>query len=113
MPPPPTSPRLAAPVAIGLLCLVWGSTWYGIRICLVEEQQPPLTSAAVRFLIAAVAMALLAPLLRAREGVPPPPVWLWCSSGLLNFAGCYGILYVAELVVPSGPAAVLWGSSRC
>lgn len=107
MSPPPL--RLANSLLIALLCLVWGSTWYGIRICLVEEAQPPLTSAAVRFLIAAIAMAAIAPLLRRREGVPPPPRWLWCTSGITNFAGCYGILYTAELVVPSGPAAVLWG----
>lgn len=92
-----------------MLCLAWGSTWYGIRVCLVEEGQPPLTSAAVRFLIAAIAMAFVTPLLRRREGVPAPRPWLWCMSGLCNFAACYGILYFAELVVPSGPAAVLWG----
>lgn len=107
MPLPTPAPRLAASLAIALLCVVWGSTWYGIRVCL--EDQPPLTSAAARFLIAACAMAVLAPLLRRREGAPPPKTWLWCTSGLTNFAGCYGILYVAELVVPSGPAAVLWG----
>lgn len=98
---------LRTSLAIGLLCLIWGSTWYGIRICL--QEQPPLTSAAARFLIAAIAMALVAPHLRARERVPPPATWLWIVCGLTNFAGSYGILYVAELVVPSGPAAVLWG----
>ncbi|MCA8952331.1 MAG: EamA family transporter [Planctomycetes bacterium] len=94
-------------LAIALLCLVWGSTWYGIRICLAE--QPPLTSAAARFLIAGIATAALVPVLRRREGLPPPRPWLWMASGLTNFAGSYGILYVAEQVVPSGPAAVLWG----
>ena len=107
MPPPPQPLRVTTSLAIGLLCLVWGSTWYGIRICL--EEQPPLTSAAVRFFVAAIAMAALAPVLRRREGVPSPKPWLWIASGLTNFAGTYGILYVAELVVPSGPAAVLWG----
>lgn len=103
----PSSPRLATTLAIALLCLVWGSTWYGIRVCL--QEQPPLTSAALRFLLAAIAMAMVTPMLRRREGVPAPPTWLWCTSGLCNFSACYGILYVAELVVPSGPAAVLWG----
>ncbi|MCA8977020.1 MAG: EamA family transporter [Planctomycetes bacterium] len=105
--PPPS--RLYASLAIALLCLVWGSTWYGIRVCIYLEQQPPLTSAAVRFLIAALAMAAVTPVLRRHENAPPPKAWLWVTAGLTNFSGCYGILYVTERVVPSGPAAVLWG----
>lgn len=106
MPRPPAASWTTS-FAITVLCVVWGSTWYGIRICL--EEQPPLTSAAVRFLVAALAMAAVAPWLQRRERAPAPPTWLWCVSGLTNFAGGYAILYVAELVVPSGPAAVLWG----
>lgn len=95
------------PAAIGLLCLVWSSTWYAIRICL--EEQPPLASAAARFWLAGAAMALAAPWLRARERQPAPPAWLWGLVGTLNFAGSYGVLYCAEQVVPSGIAAVLFG----
>lgn len=105
----PTKPSVRQAIAIALLCIIWGSTWYGIRICLVLERQPPLLSAGLRFLVAAGAMALLVPMLRRRENLPPPPTWLWITSGLTNFAGCYGILYIAEGTVPSGPAAVLWG----
>jgi drug/metabolite transporter (DMT)-like permease len=103
---PPTTNSLAVPALIALLCVVWSSTWWAIRICL--EHQPPLSSAAVRFLIAGIAMAALAPLLQRREAAPPPPLWLWSIAGACNFAGSYGILYVAETVVPSGIAAVLW-----
>lgn len=97
------------PAQIALLCLIWGSTWWAIRLCV--EVQPPLTSAALRFLIASLAMAALTPLLRRHEGTPPPappPVWLWSLAGATNFAGSYGVLYVAEQHVRSGTAAVLW-----
>jgi len=89
-----------------LLCLVWGSTWWGIRLCL--EVQPPLWSAAMRFALASVLMVMLAPALRRLENAPAPPRWLWITSGLTNFAGSYGIIYVVEQHLPSGIAAVLW-----
>lgn len=103
----PTAPgRAAIPFAIVVLCLIWGSTWWAIRICL--EDQPPLTSAALRFLLAGAAMAAATPLLRRLDRLPPPTTWLWLVTGTTSFAGSYGVLYVAEQNVPSGVAAVLW-----
>lgn len=104
---PDAQPRpLVVPALIALLCLIWGSTWWAIRVCL--EVQPPLSSAALRFLVAGAAMAALAPALRRVDRAPPPPAWLWLATGTLSFAGSYGVLYVAEQTVPSGAAAVLW-----
>ncbi|HEU4419234.1 MAG TPA: EamA family transporter [Planctomycetota bacterium] len=98
--------RFTVPLLVALLCLVWGSTWWAIRLCL--HDQPPLSSAALRFCIAGLLMAALSPRLARLEAAPPPPRWLWITSGLTNFAGSYGVLYAAETVVPSGIAAVLW-----
>jgi drug/metabolite transporter (DMT)-like permease len=103
-------PRPAPWVAnacIALLCLVWGSTWVVIKEGL--EDLPPLTSAAARFGLAGAAMALLARVLREREGGGDPPRWLWLSLGLLNFALSYGLVYFAETVLASGLVSVLWG----
>jgi len=97
---------LLVPGSITLLCLIWGSTWWAIRLCLLD--QPPLSSAALRFLIAGATMAAAAPVLRRVDRAPPPPPLLWLATGTLNFAGSYGLLYVAEQTVPSGVAAVLW-----
>lgn len=91
---------------IALLCLIWGSTWWAIRVSL--QDLPPLTAAAARFLLAAVCMVPLVRLLGGREPGTPPPTWLWLALGLCNFAGSYGILYWTEQTVPSGIAAVLW-----
>jgi drug/metabolite transporter (DMT)-like permease len=98
--------RPAVPLLVALLCLIWGSTWIAIRFGL--QDQPPLSSAAVRFLIAGAAMALLTPWLGAREASPPPSAPVWIAAGTCNFAISYGVLYIAETVVPSGIAAVLW-----
>ncbi len=105
-PPSPAATSRLVPALIVLLCLVWGSTWWAIRICL--QDQPPLTSAALRFLVAGAAMALLVPRLRTLDPLPSPPAWLWLATGTTSFAGSYGLLYVAERTVPSGVAAVLW-----
>ena len=91
---------------ITVLCLAWSSTWWAIRICL--EEQTPLSSAAVRFVIAGITMAAVTPKLRKWENAPPPPTWLWALCGITNFGAAYGILYCAETAVPSGIAAVLW-----
>ena len=106
LPPRSRQPGLLGIALVAVLCLVWSSTWWAIRICL--EEQPPLSSAAVRFLIAGTAMALVTPWLQKRENAPPPPTWLWMICGITNFGAGYGILYCAETVVPSGIAAVLW-----
>lgn len=98
--------RFVVPASIALLCLIWGSTWWAIRLCLLD--QPPLSSAAVRFIAAGALMVLLVPALRRVDRAPPPPAWLWIVTGVTNFAGAYGLLYVGEQHVPSGVAAVLW-----
>lgn len=91
---------------VGILCLIWGSTWLVIKEGL--KDLPPLTSASVRFGVAAAVMFMVAPFLSAREGGESPPTWLWLSSGLLNFTATYGLVYVAETVLPSGLVSVLW-----
>lgn len=105
-PVPPLPAGRLVPALIVLLCLIWGSTWWAIRICL--HDQPPLTSAALRFLVAGAAMAALATRWRKADSLPSPPTWLWLVTGATCFAGSYGLLYVAERTVPSGVAAVLW-----
>ena len=102
---PPSAFAVGALVA--LLCAIWGSTWIVIRGGL--EVLPPYTSAAARFVVAALAMALVTALLRRREGGASPPTWLWMTLGLLNFFGSYAIVYRTETLLPSGLVALLWG----
>lgn len=96
------------PFLIALLCAIWGSTWWAIRLCLADGNQPPLSSAALRFVLAGLAMAAATPHLLRLDPKPAPSKWLWLATGTCSFAGSYGVLYVAEQVVPSGIAAVLW-----
>jgi drug/metabolite transporter (DMT)-like permease len=98
---------LVANGSIAVMCIVWGSTWLVIREGL--DDIPPFTSAAVRFLVAGLAMSAVMPILGAKEGGHAPPVWLWVVLGLTNFAASYGIVYRTETILPSGLVSLLWG----
>jgi drug/metabolite transporter (DMT)-like permease len=94
-------------LVIGVLCLLWGSTWVVIKGGL--EHLPPLSAAAMRFALAALIMLVVGPALARREGGERPPLRLSASLGLFNFAGSYAIVYIAETALPSGLVSVLWG----
>ncbi len=99
-------PALVANVGFALLCLIWGSTWLVIRTGL--EDLPPFTSLAIRFSVAAAVFIAVAGPLHRREGGKRPSLALSFIMGACSFAGPYGILYWAEVVIPSGLASVLW-----
>jgi drug/metabolite transporter (DMT)-like permease len=90
------------------VCLIWGTTYLGIRVTL--ETMPPAPMAALRWLIAA---AILVAFLRIKgEPLPPPSRWggIALMGFLLLFLGNGGVVY-AELWVSSGLAAVLVGTA--
>ena len=102
-PPSPRERRLAY-LAWTAVCIIWGTTYLGIRITL--ETMPPALMASLRWLIAS---ALLIGYMRAR-GEPLPPSSRWGGIALMGFlllfVGNGGVAY-AEQWVPSGLAAVL------
>lgn len=106
---PGPAPRpVVVALLLGLISLVWGSTWLVIRVGLRDV--PPLTGAGIRFVLAGSVMALLAPLLARREGGGRPP-----AAAILLQAGCqfcanYALVYWAETVLPSGLVSVLWSA---
>ena len=90
------------------VCLIWGTTYMGIRISL--ESMPPALIGGLRWTIAGT---LLAVYVRA-TGQPLPPPSRWGSIALLGFLllglGNGGVVF-AEQWVPSGLAAVLVATS--
>jgi drug/metabolite transporter (DMT)-like permease len=86
------------------VCVIWGTTYLGIRICL--ESMPPALMGGLRWTIAGT---LLAVYVRAR-GEVLPPVSRWGGIALMSFLllglGNGGVVF-AEQWVPSGLAAVL------
>jgi drug/metabolite transporter (DMT)-like permease len=99
-------PRYTPLVLLALLTvyLVWGSTYYGIRVAI--ETLPPMGMLAVRFLVAG---AVLYAFLRWR-GAPAPTLREWRSCavvGTLLLGGGTGLVTLAERDVSSSVAAMV------
>src|SRR5580658_1789125 len=91
-------------LAFSIIYFVWGSTFLAIRVGVHEV--PPLLFAAMRFLVAGL---VLYGWMVAR-GEPSPSRRQWASAcvlALLIFVCDYGLLFWAEMRVPSGVAAVM------
>ena len=88
-----------------VLCGIWGSTWLFIKLGL--EDLPPITFAAIRFILAAI---ILSAIILAR-GVRWPRSrhdWILIAVvGVLQFSLNYGLVFWGEQHIPSGLAAVL------
>jgi drug/metabolite transporter (DMT)-like permease len=91
-----------------LVVLIWSSTWLVIKEGL--HDLPPLLSAGLRFVLAALVMAGVAKVLARREGGDRPARWLVLVMGVTNFAISYGATYWAETELDSGLVAVLWAT---
>jgi drug/metabolite transporter (DMT)-like permease len=108
MPEPPTPPGAArTSLAFATCTLIWGSTFLFIRIG--NDTVPPLWAATLRLVIAAVVMvALVRALGRRLPRGPALRAAAW--YGLFQFGFNVPLLYWGELVVPSGPAAVVYAT---
>jgi drug/metabolite transporter (DMT)-like permease len=100
--------RKLALLAWMAVCVLWGTTYLGIRVCL--ETMPPMLMAGLRWTIAGV---LLAGYLLAR-GERLPRASTWGGITLLGFLmmvlGNGGVVW-AEQTVPSGLTAVIVAAS--
>ena len=96
-------------VAAYIACaLIWGTTWFAIRVSIEREVGfPMLAAVALRFAIAAV---LLLPLAIRANAWPKGRVWWWLvAAGVLD-AIAYVLVYVGEDRIPGGLAAVMYGT---
>ena len=100
--------RRNAYLAWATICLVWGTTYLGIKVAL--ESIPPFLMGGLRYVIAG---SILAAFLRLQG--KPMPAWnalpgFLLSGALLLGVGNGGVIW-AEMFVPSGLAAVMIAST--
>jgi drug/metabolite transporter (DMT)-like permease len=97
-------PRWKTLIAFAIIYLVWGSTFYAIRVGVHEV--PPLLLAALRFTVAGAILFTWA--VARSERLPSRREWAATALvALLIFVVDYGFLFWAEQRVPSGTAAVI------
>jgi drug/metabolite transporter (DMT)-like permease len=90
------------------LCLIWGSTWYFIKITL-NAGMPPMYGVGIRFFFSGLLFFLI--LLFRKESIPinKQSIKLYLSFALLNFSLSYGITYWATQYIYSSISAIIWG----
>jgi drug/metabolite transporter (DMT)-like permease len=101
-------PYFGAYLALGCVCILWGTTYLGIRIAV--ETIPPPTLMCVRYLLSgglmlAGAKVKGATFPRGRE------VWTTSAYGVLTIGVGTGCLAFAEQWIPSGLSALMLGAS--
>jgi drug/metabolite transporter (DMT)-like permease len=112
------SRRLLALVSLTILMIVWGSTFLVTKQAV--DEVPPLTLGALRYLIAAGALALIA-IPQGRRALLRPPLTLGQLVALsvsgaslfiiaLNYALLWGSVTQAALIYALTPAAVALGA---
>jgi drug/metabolite transporter (DMT)-like permease len=89
--------------AFAILYLVWGSTFLGIRVAV--ETIPPLSMAALRFLVAGAILLMASS--RAR---PRPTMLHWRNAAIVGaffFLGNHGLVSTAARYIPSSLACLI------
>ncbi|HEY9180614.1 MAG TPA: EamA family transporter [Candidatus Baltobacteraceae bacterium] len=93
--------------AYALMCSIWGTTWFGIKISL--QYVPPMAGAGLRFIIAGLATYAIALAMRKTLPVRRMPWKLIAVLAVFLFGLNYILTYTAETHVSSGLTAVLFG----
>ncbi len=99
------SGRIAA--AYVTCALIWGTTWFAIRVCIRPGGYPTFDALALRFAIASVVLLPLA--VRARPWPRGKAARYLVLAGVLDAVG-YLLVYLGEERISGGMASVVYGT---
>jgi drug/metabolite transporter (DMT)-like permease len=92
-------------VAFALLCIVWGTTYLGIRVAL-DEKIPPFLLSGIRHIIAG-AIFMVYCLAKGHKIPSKEILFKLCFIGILMIIGGNALVCWAEQFIPSGLTAVI------
>ena len=102
----PRKRRLLPWIALGVIYVVWGSTYLAIAV--VVKEQPPMAAAALRFLVAGLVMTAIAAVVDRKQPRPTRrQVADYAFVGVLLLGFGNGFVMWAEKYIPSGIAALI------
>jgi drug/metabolite transporter (DMT)-like permease len=103
--------RIPVVIAYVACAIIWGTTYFAIRVCIAPGGYPTYVAAAFRFVIAALILGAIVAFGAARPLPKGRRAWAWLvAAGLLNFAG-YALVYTAEESIPGALGAVVYGTA--
>lgn len=100
--------RIELWAALGVVYLVWGSTYLGIKVAV--RTLPPLLTGGTRFLAAAVVLAGILTVARRPLRASRREALSAAGLGVVLLACGVGLVHVAETRIDSGVAAMIAGS---
>ncbi len=105
------------PERVGIVCayvacaLVWGTTWFAIRLSVAPDGFPPFMSVAMRCTVAALIVAAFSLAGKVKTQKPSSDQILWLAlAGALSAVG-FGLVYTAEKWISGGICSILNATS--
>jgi len=102
------SERLLKWLGFVLLCVIWGSTWFAIKIGL--ESLPPFSAVALRFTLATLILFVVMRVRGERIPFDRSSVSLYITLAILSFSIPFALVYWGEVYIGSGLAAILFAA---
>lgn len=96
---------LSAYIALGAICLIWGTTYLALRIGVLHF--PPFLFVVIRQLVSGFLLATLAFVFAGAKWPSRENVFRQATAGFLMITLGNGLVAYAEVLIPSGVAAIL------
>ncbi len=91
-----------------LLCVIWGTTWIGIKISL--EGLPPFQGAALRFTVALILLSGFIIIKKIPLRIPRRDFLIVSASAFLMYTLDYGLIYWGEQFLSAGVTAIFFAT---
>ena len=96
-------------IAYALLSVIWGTSWYALKISL-NEGMVPSYAVGIRFLFGGLIFWLIMIFRRERLPLNKRAISIYLQFGLLNFGISYALTYWGTQFIYSNLASILWAS---